>query len=240
MPNYLTEGHRGFCSDYPENTLESFEAAIDLGVDGVEFDIWLTKDKEPIIMHDESAYRTTGVDRSVKDMTLQEIKQLDAGSKFNSAFAGCQVPTLSELLDLVARKRPSLLLGVEIKDFTEETVDITVSRLKEKGFFEQSMFYCFNARIIQYLRTRYHAKVLGYPDFAMKEFVPGSYAYYTDIGISMAVLKSEVFPLMAAKNLPMHMYCADTLEDIALCEKMGAVAITSNNVRVMMSAVNKK
>ena len=54
----LIEGHRGICAKYPENTLISFEAAIDRGVDAFEFDVWLTKDKVPVIMHDGNAART--------------------------------------------------------------------------------------------------------------------------------------------------------------------------------------
>ena len=58
MKNIIIEGHRGYCSKYPENTLISFEAAMDLGVDAFEFDVWLTSDKVPVIMHDGNAKRT--------------------------------------------------------------------------------------------------------------------------------------------------------------------------------------
>ena len=79
MKNIIVEGHRGFCAHYPENTLISFDAAIELGVDAVEFDVWLTSDKVPVLMHDESAYRTCGVDVNLRDLTLEEVKKLDAG-----------------------------------------------------------------------------------------------------------------------------------------------------------------
>lgn len=55
MKNIIVEGHRGYCAKYPENTLISFAAAMDLGVDAFEFDVWLTSDKIPVLMHDGNA-----------------------------------------------------------------------------------------------------------------------------------------------------------------------------------------
>ena len=103
MANVLVEGHRGFCAEYPENTLISFEAALDLGVDGIEFDIWLTKDKVPVLIHDGNVLRTCGVNRHVRDMTLEEVKELDASypTKFGDRYAGMNVkiPTFRENSD---------------------------------------------------------------------------------------------------------------------------------------------
>jgi glycerophosphoryl diester phosphodiesterase len=229
MDRVITEGHRGYCAKYPENTLVSFRAAMDLAVDFIEFDIWLSQDKVPVIMHDGNAYRTCGVDRKLCTMDYAEIKKLDAGGKFNPSFAGEKVPSLRELLELARVKRPDLRLGVEIKGYTEETVDLTVPMLREFGFLDTCFFYCFNARIIRYLKEKYAARTMGYPDFQMHEFAKGSYDFYDDIGISMAVLKSEVFGIFASKGKPMHMYCADNEEDIAESIRKGAAYITAND-----------
>lgn len=239
MARIVPEGHRGFCAKYPENTLVSFSAALDLDVEFFEFDIWLSKDKVPVIMHDGNACRTCGVDRHLNDMTLAEIKGLDAGSKFSPAFAGEKVPTFRELLELVRAKRPDMRLGVEIKDYREEAVDLSVAMLKEYGHFDTCFFYCFNARIIRYLKEKYGARTMGYPDFQMHEFKPDSYGFYDDIGISMAVLRSEVFPIFAAKGKPMHMYCADTMADVEECARKGAAYITANNPIPLLDYLKK-
>ena len=88
MKNILVEGHRGYCAEYPENTLVSYEAAIELGVDCFEFDIWLSKDKVPVLMHDGNARRTCGVDKDLRDMTLAQIKELEPAytAKFGDKF----------------------------------------------------------------------------------------------------------------------------------------------------------
>lgn len=240
MKRIYAEGHRGYCAKYPENTLLSFEKAIELGVDAFEFDVWLTKDRIPVIMHDQNAYRTAGVDRDLRNMTLNEVKALDPCYKkrFGDSFCGkVSVPTLRELLELVKERGREIKLGVEIKEYTEETVDLTVALLHEYGVFERCWFYCFNGRIIKYLKEKYNARTMGYPDFYMSEFC--GYEYYDEIGLDMKLVRSEVFPFYASKGLPMHMYCADTPEDVALCIEKGADLITANDPTALLSIIKE-
>ncbi|MBQ8214238.1 MAG: glycerophosphodiester phosphodiesterase [Clostridia bacterium] len=243
MKQILVEGHRGFCSKYPENTLLSFEAALELGVDAIEFDVWLTQDKIPVLMHDGNAIRTCGVNRHLRDMTLSEVKTLQPiyREKFGDTYAdqGITVPTLEELLQLCAQKAPHIILGVEIKEYTEENVDLTVALLKKYNFFDTCYFYAFNARILKYIKTRYNGRTMGYPDFQMKEYEQDSYRYYDEIGLSMAIVKSEIAPIYLKKGLPIHMYCADTKEDVALCIKNGASLITANDPTELLKVLDK-
>ena len=240
MRHIFVEGHRGACALYPENTLLSFEKAIEMGVDAVEFDIWLSKDKVPVLMHDGNPWRTCGVDSHLRNMTLAEIKKLDPCSfrKFGEIFRGqVQVPTLYELLDLVKAKQPELKLGVEIKEYTEETVDITVKALKEYGVFENCWFYAFNGRIIRYLKETYNARTMGYPDLQMQEF--DGYDAYEEIGISMSIARSEAGNLYMSKGFPMHMFCADTEEDVNFCIEKGASLITANDPRPLLKVLGR-
>ncbi len=245
MKKIIVEGHRGYCAKYPENTLISFAAAMDLGVDAVEFDVWLTRDKVPVLMHDGNARRTCGVDVHLRDLTLAEVKQLDASypAQFGEQFKGECVPTLEELLILRAQKRPDLMLGVEIKEYTEECCDLTVELLNKYGVFDQCFFYAFDASTIKYLSTRYQARTMGYPDFQMRNYEKDSYSYYAEIGLNMSIVKSEIFPIYPPKGLPMHLYCADTEEDVCLCIEKGADLITANDpvplLRVLHRAGNE-
>ena len=61
MQSVIVEGHRGYCAKYPENTLLSYQKAMELGVDAMEFDVWLSKDGVPVIMHDANTRRMIGV-----------------------------------------------------------------------------------------------------------------------------------------------------------------------------------
>ncbi len=239
--NILVEGHRGFCAEYPENTLISFEAALELGVDAIEFDIWLTSDKVPVLMHDGNALRTCGVNKHLRDMTLEEAKTLEAcyEKKFGDKYKGIgvKIPTFEELLQLCAAKRPDIILGVEIKEYTEETVDLTVELLKKHNMFERAIFYAFNARITKYLKTTYSARVMGYPDFQMAEFEADSYSFYDELGLSMKLVNSELIGFYMAKGYPVHMYCADTEEDAKHCIELGASLITANDPRALMKVL---
>lgn len=239
----IVEGHRGYCAKYPENTLVSYEAALDLGVDAIEFDIWLTSDKVPVLMHDGNCKRTCGVDRHLRDMTLAEVKELEPAftGKFGDEFVGkgIKVPTFEELLRLCAEKRPDISLGVEIKEYTEETVDISIALLKKYGFFDRCWFYAFNGRIIRYIKEKYNGRTMGYPSFSMGEFDQGGFEYYDEIGLSMAIVKSEVFEVYRSMNLPMHMYCADTEADVCFCMERGASLITANDPVPLMKVLGK-
>ena len=244
MKNIIVEGHRGYCAKYPENTMISFEAAIDLGVDAFEFDVWLSRDKEAVIMHDGNGKRTCGVNKHVRDMTYVEIKkEMEPAytEKFGDAFVGMglTVPSLREVCELVNEKRPGMSLGVEIKEYTEECVDITVAILKEYGLFNNAWFYAFDAQTIKWIKTKYNGRTMGYPDFQMRNWQNGDYQYYEEIGLSMNIVKSEIFPIYAAKNMPMHMFCADTEDDVCLCIEKGAALITANDPVPLMKRLGR-
>ena len=243
MKSIVVEGHRGYCAKYPENTMISFKAAVELGVDAIEFDVWLTKDKVPVVIHDGNCLRTCGVDKHVRDMTLAEVKELEAAytEKFGDLYTGqgVDIPTLEELLIYCKAARPGLTLGVEIKEYTEENVDLTVALLKKYGFFDDCYFYAFNARIIKYLYLKYDGRTMGYPDFQMQEYEPDSYSYYKEIGLGMWIVKSEICDVYRKKGLPMHMYCADTVEDVKICIEKGADLITANDPKPLMEYLGR-
>lgn len=104
--------HRGSSIEAPENTMAAFKKALDDMSDYIELDVQLTADDEVVVMHDASAYRTTGVDKKISEMTLEEVKKLDAGSYHSKEFAGEQVPTLEEVLQFADGK---VLLNIELK-----------------------------------------------------------------------------------------------------------------------------
>ena len=106
-------GHRGCASYAPENTLEGLHTAADMGVEWVELDVKLTKDDIPVIFHDDTVERTTNGSGALKDFTLQELKELDAGSWFAEGFYGCTIPTLEEAVDVLLER--DLGLNLEIK-----------------------------------------------------------------------------------------------------------------------------
>ncbi|MFD1039210.1 glycerophosphodiester phosphodiesterase [Virgibacillus byunsanensis] len=106
--------HRGASKLAPENTMPAFKLAYRLDAEGIETDVHLTKDNIPVLIHDELVNRTTNGTGYIKDYTYDQLKQLDAGSWFNSKFAGTTILTLEEFLQWAQDK--SLYLNIELKN----------------------------------------------------------------------------------------------------------------------------
>lgn len=103
LPRPAIIAHRGASAYAPENTLASFELAMRQGADAVELDAKLTQDGHIVVMHDQTVDRTTMHTGYVKDLTLAQLRKMDAGSHFDIAFAGESIPTLDEVLKAVGK-----------------------------------------------------------------------------------------------------------------------------------------
>ena len=107
-------GHRGGVAGYPENTLTIFEKAVELGADGVEFDVQLTKDGKLVVIHDEWIDRTMTGSGLLKDYTLSQLRQMSAGELFSPNFKDEKIPTLAEVLEVV---KDLEVINIELKNF---------------------------------------------------------------------------------------------------------------------------
>jgi glycerophosphoryl diester phosphodiesterase len=137
-PRPLVVGHRGLPRHAPENTLAGFRACLELRL-GFEFDVARTKDGHLVCVHDATVNRTTDGTGTVSEMTLEQIRRLDAGRRFDPKFAGERVPAVAEVLKLVAEyKTHDVLIAVDLK---EEGVEREVVRLAEKyGVLDRLLF----------------------------------------------------------------------------------------------------
>lgn len=137
--------HRGFSGKYPENTMLAFEKAVEIGVDGIELDVHLTKDNELVIIHDEDIKRTCDGEGLVKDMTLEELRKFDASATFRGVYGVCPIPTLREYFELV--KDTDIITNIELKTGVYEYPTIekrTVELIKEFGLEDRIIFSSFN------------------------------------------------------------------------------------------------
>lgn len=111
----LIVAHRGLLLHAPENTLANFRACLELRI-GFEFDVEKTKDGHLVCIHDDTVDRTTNGNGAVSELTLEEIRGLDAGSWFDPKYVGEKVPTIEEVLKLVAEYRQQeVLIAVDLK-----------------------------------------------------------------------------------------------------------------------------
>jgi glycerophosphoryl diester phosphodiesterase len=108
----LNFAHRGASHQAPENTLAAFLLAAELEADGIELDVQISRDGELVVIHDFVLETTTDGAGPVREKTLTELKDLDAGRRFDPAYAGQEIPTLQEVIDAVGHR---LLLNIELK-----------------------------------------------------------------------------------------------------------------------------
>ena len=150
----LVCGHRGDCVSRPEQTLSSYERAIVLGAKYIELDVRLSSDGNLVVIHDATLDRTTSGSGLVKDFTLSQIKEFDAGRWFNQSFANAQVPELSEVLDSVGRQ---VSICIEIKDdgATESISGALAKLLIEKNLMNDHFISSFNLDCLGRLRSEF-------------------------------------------------------------------------------------
>lgn len=157
-------GDRAFC---PENTLQSFRSAIDKGADMVETDVRMTRDGYLVLIHDRTVDRTTNGTGTVKEMTLEEIRKLNAGTEENPQ----KIPLFEEMLQQIVSS--GILLNIEIKDyydgengdFCREVADKVVELVERYGMVERTVFNSADAFALE----RIHSK---HPDYMLHGFYP--------------------------------------------------------------------
>ncbi len=149
--------HRGYALRYPENTLLSLRAAIEAGARYLELDVQLTADGVPILSHDADLWRTAGIERSVLEMTLEDVMQVEVNepARFGLEFSGVHIPLLGEVTTLI-EQNPDVTAFVEIKraSLVRFGVEPVVERLLEvlKPVRDRCVVISFDRPAIEHAR----------------------------------------------------------------------------------------
>ena len=146
-------GHRGAMGHCPENTLAAFDRAAELGASWVEFDVHLSADGVPVVIHDELLDRTTNGHGLVRDHSLAELRALDAGAWYGPNYAGQRIPNLDDVLDW-ARWR-GISVDVEIKNaplYYEGIEALVLAALDRHAMLSQALVSSFDHPAVQRLK----------------------------------------------------------------------------------------
>ena len=228
MGKLTVVGHRGAKFFYPENTMLSFEKAIEMGVDGIETDIRMSQDGVLMLMHDPSLARTTNVEvGGICDYTYAELKKIDAGCKFAPEFAGCQIPTLQELLELCQGK--NLFLNLEIKEFRKEVVDATLKLMQQMNMGDDFVIASFSPMITTYAQKVCGVKTQGFPRRHYENFTEDIYDGMYAVGIGMKDLSRELVEEYRQIGIQPWCWCPDTPEAITQAVEATSPLATVNN-----------
>ncbi|MGE5593151.1 MAG: glycerophosphodiester phosphodiesterase [Betaproteobacteria bacterium] len=255
----LVLGHRGAPRVAPENTLAAFKAGLEAGVDGFELDVQLSRDGRLVVIHDERVDRTTNGKGWVKDMTLAELKALDAGSWFrregggasgpgpggrvdgsgtaDAPFAGERIPTLEEVLELVVAK--CSLINIEIKSglvLYPGIEEKTIAVLKDFGIVEKTVLSSFNhfsLRAVKALDSSVRTGVL-YMEGLVDPWVYAKYVPADALHPAFYAVAPEIVAGAHAAGLAVNTWTVDDPNDMRRMMAWGVDAVITNHPAAMM------
>lgn len=223
--------HRGASGTMPENTLPAFKKAVEDQADGVELDIQYTKDRQIVVIHDETIDRTSDHTGFVKDYTLQELRQFDF-SKTHPECGRVTIPTMKEVFALL--KPTNLTVNIELKTgiFDYEGIEEDIVRLtKELGFEDRVIYSSFNHySILRIQQADPQAKTAflyadGYMDiveYARKYHVNALHPAGYNVRFRDFVKKAH------EAGLAVNVWTINREEDMKLCDQFGVDAIITN------------
>lgn len=239
----LIWAHRGASAYAPENTLEAFQLAVDMGADGVELDIQLTKDGEIVVIHDETIDRTSDGKGWVKDMTLEELRRFNY-NKTHPQTEHADIPTMREVFTLL--KPTDLFINIEIKTgvvFYEQIEEKILALTKEMGMEERVCYSSFNHYTVTKIHRLDPSTQVGFlyadgpidmPSYGLKHGVNALHpALYN--------LQFEGFVEECKKHgLKLHVWTVNEKEHIQMCRDMGMDAIITNYPDVARKIVDER
>lgn len=218
--------HRGYSSQFPENTLISFEGAVDIGADMIELDVQLSKDGAIMVYHDGDLSRM-GLDGSVADYSYEELCAIDVGSAFGGEYAGERMPILPEVLELI--KDTDLGIYLELKDIGEvqgfeETV---LAAVDSYAMTDRCVFASFNYQYLQHLKELNPQVYTLYNISVYDATLPYQFEaeYY---GLNVRNITQEVVDAIHSGGRKAYVWTVDKPGDIAAMRVMGVDGIVTN------------
>jgi glycerophosphoryl diester phosphodiesterase len=223
-------GHRGAAGVLPENTLKGFRYAIELGVDAVECDVHLTRDGRLVVMHDDTVNRTTNGSGKVAEMTLADIRALEAGD-------GETVPTLEELLDAV---RGEVRLLCELKaDGTEApAADAVLAR----GMASDVLFVSFSQdRLANVKRRRADLRVGAIFGFASARGLARALRLGVEhVGVMYKAISLGTVERARKAGVEIGVWTPNELAEMKAMMALGVDCITTDRPDILMDYLRRQ
>ena len=244
----LAIAHRGHSIAYPENTLEAYRKAIDLGVEMIECDVNMTRDEKLVMMHDPTLDRTTTGSGYVSAATWEEIQRLDAGGKFQPEFAGARVPSTEETLLLY--KETGTLSCFEVKgskaDESNRIAIALVELFVKHDMLDKTFMSSYHHEAMQLAKSQCPELLLAperLPDDAppdppealrqAKSF-PAPVLQY-----QYTVLTTDVIGLLHENEIAVWSWSTTDEPSMVFSIELGADALMGDDVQLMMEILNR-
>lgn len=243
----LIVAHRGSSGVAPENTVAAFRRAAEDGADMVELDARMTKDFEIVVLHDRSVRRTTNGQGKIWDLTLADLRTLDAGSWFSRRFAGERIPTLRHILDILPAH---VAINIEVKTdgdprWRPALQELLILQIRERHAVHRCIISSFDHRFLRRLNAidpAIQTGVLYYPvrDFGKK---PSSLAQRVGAGIftcSIGQLTRKIAADLDKHHIPLGCYGVNTPRHFKKAVDYGASVIITDHPKEMLRLLSRQ
>lgn len=243
----LIIGHRGASAVAPENTMAAFREALAVGADGIEFDVRLTRDRVPVVIHDSTLRRTGGVPHRVADLTWVEISKVDVGSWFAGTFANETIPSLAELFKLFQSNNSTLYLEMKCDSPAGQRplAEACVKTIDEHALKSRVVVECFQLpalKILQEIDPDIKTVALFEPSFTNPSVLSDQKIINQATGIGAAALalhhrlaRESLVQKAKAAALHVAVWTVDDPVWIERARAIGVDALITNNPAVMLS-----
>ena len=225
MREPLIIGHRGASAVAPENSMAAFEAAVAAGADGIEFDVHLSRDGVPVIIHDDTLQRTHGLRKRVADMTADELREV-------------RVPSLRDLFELMVQN--DMLLCLELKGSSAKLAEECCRVVSEFSLNERVIVECFDLRVLQEIKGLKTAALFGRGIYTDKAIVDRALA----VGASVlsphhSLVRPSLIEKAKLAGLTVVVWTVDSPAWVAQARLWGVEALITNDPAMMIEAYDR-
>lgn len=228
-------GHRGIPSIAPENTLDSFRLAYENGADIIESDVYITRDNQIVIMHDDTLTRTTDGTGYVENYTLAELRKLNANMQFIDQYPKEKIPTLKEYLEEFKDK--DVVHFIEIKSERPEIIIKLKQMIKEEGMEDQVVLISFDKTQLQRVNKLMPWASVGILSRILASTDIGQSLYYiftttqaisSTFNPSFSCMNSETLEALKHRGMTVWPWTYNNYADFKKHFKMGIYGMTTN------------
>ncbi|MFC1878635.1 glycerophosphodiester phosphodiesterase [Chloroflexota bacterium] len=225
--------HRGASAYAPENTLASFELALQQGAEAIELDAKLSADGKVMVIHDQSVDRTTSHTGRVKNLTCEKMQKMDAGSHFDIAFKEARIPTLEEVFNKVGH---NIFINVELTNYASLTDDLpgkVADLVRRYELAERVFFSSFNPIALTRIRRLLPEAPIGLlalPGWAggWARYWPGRMISYDSLHVELRDVKASLVQRTHHRGKKFFVYTVNQEKDMRRLFNLGVDGIFSD------------
>jgi len=241
--------HQGSSLDFPPNTLEAFQLAVDQGANIIELDIWRSQDGTWVVIHDRNLFRITGVKKDITKLTFEEIQSLDAGYNFSDSSGnylyrnkGYRIPSLEQVL----KKFKNEKINIELKGSSQLGLSDLVQLIKEYQMEQKILVVSFSYNVIKKFRKisnnqiataaskRDIMRMIYFGKFPWFKFYFDAFQlpFYSKKVKRYGLKNPGWISEMQSKGLEIHYWTIDNPGDIKNAVSLGADGIITNKPKI--------